>query len=305
MAPEFSAGHARAANLWSYGRRRDRCGPGFAVLPGLGLGGGATRSVPSLDGKKHFYLARKEGTRAFNSGELWFADLRSGSTEVALPGILMNDFDLAPDGSHIAFTSLNTEGSSRVWISTLDRSSPPRQLVSFESDNPSFAPSGALFFRGWEGGLGFVYRLDEYDTSPRKISPNPVPDFRGVSPDGEWWLLSAPGPMARSVRGGPTIRLCNFCDIGWGPGGRYFYVRLRSIGAMGGGKAYVIALPPGPSLPALPASGIRSAEDLKGLKVVAVVDMSDKLLFAPGRDPVTYSYARMSVQRNIFRIPLN
>jgi hypothetical protein len=74
---------------------------------------------------------------------------------------------------------------------------------------------------------------------------------------------------------------------------------------MGGGKAYVIALPSGQSLPALPPGGIRSAKDLKGLNVVAVIDMTGKSLFAPGPNPTIYAYARMTVQRNLFRIPLN
>jgi hypothetical protein len=73
---------------------------------------------------------------------------------------------------------------------------------------------------------------------------------------------------------------------------------------MGGGKAYVIALPPGKSLPALPPGGIRSAKDLKNLNVVAVIDMTEKSLFAPGPNPTIYAYARMTVQRNLFRIPL-
>ena len=100
------------------------------------------------------------------------------------------------------------------------------------------------------------------------------------------------------------MRLCDFCDVGWGPGEHYFYVRLRSIGTMGGGEAFVIALPPGKSLPALPKTGIRSARDLKGLNVISVVDMSGKALFAPGPNPSIYAYARTSVQRNLFQIPL-
>jgi len=297
----------RQGSVWLHEASGDRqiSSEGFASLPGLGLGGGAARSVFSPDGKKLFYLARKEGSRAFNSGELWMADLESGRTEGVLPGVLINDFDLAPDGKRVAFSSFNNEGSSRVWVAPLDRSAAPHQMASFEADMPSFGPAGDLFFRGWEGNLDFVFGLGQNDVKPRKISPNPVPDFRVVSPDGEWWLLSAPWPTAQPTRGGPAIRICDFCDVGWGPGGKFFYVRLRAIGAMGGGKAYVIALPPGKSLPALPSGGIKSANDLKSLNVVAVIDMAGRSLFAPGPNPSTYAYARMTVQRNLFRIPLN
>jgi eukaryotic-like serine/threonine-protein kinase len=297
----------RQGSVWLHDANGDRqiSSEGFAALPGLGLGGGAARSVFSPDGKKLFYLARKEGSRAFNSGELWMADLESGRTEAVLPGVLMSDFDLAPDGKRIAFASLNVEGSSRVWVAPLDRHTAPQQLASFESDMPSFGPAGDLFFRGWEGSANFVYSLGRDDTKARKMNPNPVPDFRVVSPDGEWWLLSAPWPMAQPVRGGPTVRICDFCDVGWGPGGKFFYVRLRGIGAMGGGKAFIIALRAGKSLPTLPPSGLKSAEDLKGLNVVAVIDMTGISLFAPGPNPSIYAYARMTVQRNLFRIPLN
>jgi hypothetical protein len=74
---------------------------------------------------------------------------------------------------------------------------------------------------------------------------------------------------------------------------------------MGSGKVYIIALPAGKSLPALPPSGIRSAEDFKDLNVVSVIDMTGLSVFAPGPNPSTYAYSRMTVQRNLFRIPLN
>jgi serine/threonine protein kinase/Tol biopolymer transport system component len=297
----------RQGSVWLHDAKGDRqiSSEGFAALPGLGLGGGAARSVFSPDGTKLFYLARKEGSRAFNSGELWIADLESSRTEGVLPGILMSDFDLAPDGKRVAFVSLNEQGSSRVWIAALDHLTPPQQVASIESDNPSFTTAGTLLFRGWEGDSNFIYGVQPNDAKPQRVSTEPVPNFRVVSPDGEWRLMSTPWPMAQRLRGGPKIRICDFCDVGWGSGGEFFYVRLRGIGAMGGGKAYVIALPGGKSLPPLPPSGIRSAEDLKGLDIVSVIDMTGISLFAPGPNPSIYAYARMTVQRNLFRIPLN
>ena len=110
---------------------------------------------------------------------------------------------------------------------------------------------------------------------------------------------------AQPVRGGPKIRICDFREVGWEADDKFFYVRLRDIGEMGGGKVYVIALPAGKSLPALPQSGIKSAEDLKGLNVVSVIDMTGVSIFAPGPNPSAYAYARLTVQRNPFRIPLN
>lgn len=297
----------RQASVWLHDARGDRqiSSEGFAGLPGLGYGGRGSRSVFSPDGKKLFYLARKEGSRAWYSGELWMADLESGRTELVVAGVLMNDFDLAPDGKRVAFSSFNDKSNSRVWVAPLDHSAAPQQVASFESDQASFGLSGELFFRGMEDKSEFIYVVEQNDVNTRKLSPSAAHGFKVVSPDGKWWVSNLFYSMAQPTGGGPTIRICDFCDVGWGPGGKYLYVRLRGMGAMGGGRVYVIALPAGNSLPTLPPGGIKSAKDLKGLNVVAVIDMAGKSVFAPGRNPATYAYTRMTVQRNLFRIPLD
>jgi hypothetical protein len=73
---------------------------------------------------------------------------------------------------------------------------------------------------------------------------------------------------------------------------------------MGGGKAFAIGLPAGEELPTLPPAGLKSAEDVKRLNVVAVIDTTGLSFFAPGPNPSIYAYARVTVQRNLFRIPL-
>jgi hypothetical protein len=261
-------------------------------------------SVFSPDGKNLFYLVRKEGSRAFSSGELWMADLASGRTEAVLPGILIKDFDLAPDGKHIAFTSLSSDGKSRVWVAALDRGAPPQPAASFEAGSTSFGSAGDLFFLGWDGESAFVYRMGSNDATPRKVIRDPVSNSALVSPDGEWVVSSSNGLMAQPASGGSSTRICDFCNVGWGPGGKFFYLRLREIGHLGGGKVFAIRLPLGKSLPRFPASGIKSDEDLKGLDVAAVIDMTGKSLFAPGPEPSIYAYTRITVQRNLFRIPL-
>jgi hypothetical protein len=113
----------------------------------------------------------------------------------------MSDFDLAPDGKRAAFSSLNEQGSSRVWIAALDHRTPPQQVTSIESDNPSFGPSDTLFFRGREGDSDIVYGVELSDTKPRRI---------------RWLLMRHPVQSAQPVRGGPKIRICDFCEVGWG-----------------------------------------------------------------------------------------
>jgi hypothetical protein len=121
---------------------------------------------------------------------------------------------------------------------------------------------------------------------PQKMGAEPVPATNAVSPDGEWLLMRRPMPTTQAVRGGPKIRICDFCDVDWGLRDKFFYVRLRDVGEMGGGKVCAIALP-GKPLPALP------------------LDMTGISILTPGPNPSTHAYVRLTVQRNLLRIPLN
>ena len=127
-------------------------------------------------------------------------------------------------------------------------------------------------------------------------------------PRASGWCFSMKGGfgiLARPTRGGSPVSICDVCNIGWSHDGKFLYVRFRGVGDMGGGNAFVIGLPAGKELPALPDSGLKSVQDVKGLNVVAVIDMTGVSLLAPGPNPTIYAYARMTVQRNLFRIPLN
>jgi DNA-binding winged helix-turn-helix (wHTH) protein len=106
-----------------------------ASVPGLGFAGTRLHSVFSPDGKELYYLLRKLGSRAFNSGELWMVDLDSGRTEAVLPGVPMSEFDISPDGQHVTFAALDAEGDSHVWVAPLDRHAPPKQLNAITKGN--------------------------------------------------------------------------------------------------------------------------------------------------------------------------
>jgi Tol biopolymer transport system component len=296
----------RDSTVWLHDPRGDRqvSGEGFASVPGLGFGGSNAHSVFSPDGKRLYYLVRKQGSRAFNSGELWMADLDSGRIEAVLPGVSMSEFDIAQDGERVAFEALDAEGTSHVWISSLDRRTPPKQLTSSIAYKPCFGPGGQVYFQAREGGREFVYSVGPDETAPRTMSPEPAAGFKSISPHGEWWLSGFAPVLARPAQGGPQSRICSSCDAGWGPGGQFLYLRFRDTGEMGGGRTIAIALPAGKDLPALPPSGLQSVEDIKGLNVVADIDMSGMAYFAPGPNPSVFAYVRLSVQRNLFRISL-
>jgi serine/threonine protein kinase len=296
----------RESSVWVHDARGDRqiSGEGFASLPGLGFGGGGGSSVFSPDGKRLYYLVRQQSSRAFKSGQLWMTDLDSGRTEVVLPGISVNEFAIAPDGERVAFAALDVEETSHVWIAPLDRRASPKQLTSSGAHMPFFGPGGDVYFSVREGGPESVYSVGPDETVPRKMNLETGASPTGISPHGDWWLSGFAPVIAHPTHGGSPIRICNFCGVAWGPGGKSLYLRFRDIGEMGGGKTFVIGLPAGKELPNLPPDGLKSLKDIKGLNVVAEIDMSGMTIFAPGPNPSIYAYDLRTVQRNLFRIPL-
>lgn len=297
----------RESTVWVHDARGDRqvSGEGFALVPGLGFAGNTDRSVFSPDGKKLFYLLHKDGARAYKSGELWAADLVSGTSEVVLPGISMSEFQLAPSGDRIAFIAQDAQGMSHAWVASLDRRTPPKQLTSSVTDGISFGPGSDMYLLMKEESEEFLYHLAAGETTPQRVIPEAIQNLVGISPHAEWLISGNDPVIARPQHGGPAIRVCNFCSIAWAPDGKFLYLRFRDLGEMGGGTVLAIHLPPGRDLPPLPAAGLNSVDDTRGLKVAAKIDMADRVIFAPGPNPSTYAYVRRTVQRNLFRIPLN
>jgi DNA-binding winged helix-turn-helix (wHTH) protein/Tol biopolymer transport system component len=297
----------RISTVWLRDKRGDRqiSAEGYATVPGLGFGGTDVHAICSPDGKRLFYLVRKGASREYNSGELWVAELDSGRTEVVLPGILMSEFDVSPDGDRIAFAAFDKEGSSHVWVASLDRSSPPRQLTMKFARKPYFRAEGNIYFLIQENDQEYVYRVGPKEIAPQKVSSQAVDDFKGISPSGNWWLSGFNPVLVHPANGGPPVRLCNFCAAGWSSDGKVLYVRFREMGEAGGGRTMAIGLPVGRELPNLPASGLKSVDDLKGLNVVADLDMQGIRIFAPGNDPSAFAYVRTTVQRNLFSMPIS
>ena len=296
----------RESTVWVHDSRGDRqvSREGFASVPGLG-GDSNDHSVFSPDGKRLFYLVGKRGSRAFNSGELWMIDLDSDRTEAVLPGVSMIVFDISPDGNRVTFLAQDVGETWHVWVASLDRRTPPKQLTSSVAYAPRFGPEGEIYFAAREGSQKFLYRVGPNETVPRKMITAPVTDFAGISPRGEWWLFGHTSVIARAAQGGVPSPICGFCGVAWGFSGKFLYLRFRKVGEMGGGRAFAIALPAGKDLPVLPPSGLKSIEDVRRLNVVADIDTTEMAVFAPGPNPSIYAYVRRTVQRNLFQIPLN
>ncbi len=85
-----------------------------------------------------------------------------------------------------------------------------------------------------------------------------------------------------TVPGGTPVPVCHSCGGVWGAGGKYFYLRFRDSGEMGGGAAVAIALQPGKEFPELPPSGFHSVDEVKGW--AAKIGMTAETIFARGAD---------------------
>ncbi len=304
--------------IWLHDRKGDRqiSSEGLAVSPML-----------SPDGDKIFYLVRSGASQAFVSGELWAAELAKDHAEKVLPGFEISRYDISADGRRMVFAAYDARGKSSLWLASLDRRSPPKQLRSPSEDSrPFFAPDASIVFlrrespspSGSTAQSNYIYRMNADGSGQTKVIHDPVIYLLGVSPDGRWivaWVArqseeSPEAVVAYPADGGLSKVICETCSstgpayqgtsiIGWSPDKRFFYLRASWPG-MPSRKTYAIPLH-GDSLPKLPSSGIRSEGDLLALPGVQTIDQADAF---PGRDPLVYTFIRTTTQRNLYRVQL-
>jgi Tol biopolymer transport system component len=275
---------------------------GNAALPGLAAAGSMPRGSFSPDDAKLYYLIQRTGAATRLDGELWMVDLVSGRSERALPGFTIASCDISDDGKRVVFAAAEA-GKPRLWIASVVGEFPPRKLSETDDDHPLFASNGEIVFRASEGGANFIYTMKEDGTGRRKIVPTPILALNGISPDGQWVLAYAPvskdevtvSVLAYQTNGGRAVRVCDTCKVSWSRDGRRWFLSEDD------GRTYVIGLRQNNSLPDLPAVGIRSAEDVASLSVLQTIQQP---FIAPGRSEGTYASMRMTIQRNLYRIPL-
>ncbi len=147
----------------------------------------------------------------------------------------------------------------------------------------------------------------------RKLLPMSVFRLIVVSPDDEWiaaWVQVTGEESSVAVQGyrlsdGKAARICVFCSVGWSADGKYLYLSYESFrraNVTAPGKTYAVPLRSGFMLPA-PAGGITSEADLVKLGAVVIpINPADDL--APGPSPAIYTFARRTIQRNLYRVPL-
>jgi Tol biopolymer transport system component len=288
------------STIWMHDARGDRqiTSQGYAFTPAI-----------SADGASVYYLQRSQANRRFVSGELWLTATESGSRERLLPDFLMEHYSVSGDGRRVLFVSIDTAGRSEVWLATLDNSSPPRRLISFDVIvRVLFDPSGGVLFVGGDRGAPFLYHIREDGGGLEKVLPQPITFLYAVSPDGNAIAVwEGEAVLVYSRKDGKRTLICEDCGtagdenrgvtpplVSWSPDGAFLYVHARQTG-----HTYAIPLEPGRSVPTLPSSGLpalSAAAQLPGARTIPA-----KRAYA-GASPSIYVFPRVTTHRNIYRI---
>jgi Tol biopolymer transport system component len=269
------------------------------------------------DGKGLCYRVLKAALPQAGPTELRIADLDSSRDEPLLPGFAvagLHAFSIAPDGGEIVIAALDREKKSHLWVARIDRSSPPRQIPNAEGDQPMFGPGGEVFFRGFDGGTAFLYRIRKDGTALQKVIDTPIARTSAISKDGLWIvvkLLPTEGPHLAAIplHGGSPVNLLSSNgflvtdqDAQWSPDGTQLLLTVFAERENIRGRTYTFPLKPGQDLPGIPPGGFQSEEQLAHFPGAQLIDAFQ---VSPGATPGVYAFVRLSVQRNLYRVPIS
>jgi eukaryotic-like serine/threonine-protein kinase len=267
------------------------------------------------DGKRLFYQVVKSASALPGSSELWMADVDSGRSEhffsnVASAGtsggVGTGSYSISRDGRRVVLTMADATGKFRLWLVTIDRSAPPRQIPNVEGYQPVFGPPGEIVFRANEENRRVLYRVQEDGRGLRKAIEEPG-DPLGISLDGQSLVATGDHQAATvyPLDGGAPIRVWSRdARLRWSSDGRSLFLSLSSTGGTlyGSGRTYVLPLEPGRLLPDIPSGGFQTEAELAALPGVQIVEAAD---VAPGPNASVYAFSRETTQRNLYRIPLS
>src|SRR4029079_19156890 len=176
-------------------------------------------------------------------------------------------FSLASDGNRIAFVSQDQNGS-RLWIASLDRHSPPRQLPPMWAERPPLAGDSIFYFaqrspeRARDGRSLVVRRIRPDGTGDEMVWAK---EFwrAAISPSGRHLAVITRSPAEASWplyrltivdwQSGQTYPVCTECKGSWSDDGAWFVIVKQTGGGEGVGNTgtYLLPAAPGTELPDL------------------------------------------------------
>ncbi len=297
----------RQSTLWVHDSRGDRqiTSDLYAFLPTF-----------SADASRLYYLVRAAaGPRADQSvrGSLWVARLDTGERQRLLPDYLIEHYSVSDDGRRAVFVGSADTRTYGVWVAALDGRFAPRRLSDRPALQAFFGAGRDVYFAATEKDGTHIYCVNDDGSDLRRVPlPQPVYFLYGVSPDGRHlaaWVKGLSEDTANSVMiyptdGGDPVVVSKSgggrdnespAVVSWSRDGKSLYIALW--------KEATFALPvtPGTNVPHLPPNGLQSPEDAG--KIPGARRMAVPSAFA-GPDPSIYAYAKVTAQRNIYRVTL-
>ena len=266
--------------------------------------------VFSPDGKRLYYLMDRRLKGQMN--ELWSTELATGKSQQVVAEAELSGYDVSPDGGNVAYRVASKDGGHAIYLARVDHLLPPRQLSEEGKECcPLFASNEELVFMATEGEESFLYRVKTDGSERRKVYEQPVVALETVSPDGRYAVVQAEvkgedvprGIFAIPLDGGTPVRICSgLCVVRWSMDGKSLFLSVvgGSHGHSFGWGTFIVPLAAGQMLPKLPPRGVASKADAEALPGARPTDLPA----LPGLTGKVYAYARQSVHRNLFRIPL-
>jgi hypothetical protein len=222
-----------------------------------------------------------------------------------VPDFLMQYFDISADGGRVVFVAAGDTERSPVWVAALDGRSVPRRLVDKDALRAFFGAAGEVILAARENGTHFLYRVREDGSELSKIAQ--VFNIYSVSPDGQWVIGWVPpnALMAYPVSGGPPKAICGSCSqpgtfesmpwapfASWSADGKFMFLQFNRA-------VYAIPLEAGQYLPATPAGGFQTEQEVAALQGARMVGARGVF---PGPTPSTYAFTKVATQRNIYLV---
>jgi hypothetical protein len=102
-------------------------------------------------------------------------------------------------------------------------------------------------------------------------------------------------PSSDRIAGGEASQ----SNVKWSADGRAIFISLLPAGTSG--NTYAIPLMPGQTFPPMPAGGLLSETAIAGLPGARLIDTYD---VAPGPTADVYAFSRLTVGRNLYRVPV-
>jgi eukaryotic-like serine/threonine-protein kinase len=290
------------SELWIHDAAGDRLVSSEGQV--IGMIGSYSGPSFSADGRHLRYLRRESPGL---SPLLWQTDLASGRSELLLPGVGMEQYDISPDRSMVVFAVRPAGKPPEIWLMPFDRSHPPRRIAQ-QGDSPYFASDGRILFRFSDGTANYLGRMNADGSDPQKVVPYPIATVQSMSPDRGWLIAITPRPapgttasMAIPLSGGEPRRIClGVCSTAWSPDAKVLYVETQGPSRTSTGRMMALPVSADTGLPDLPEDGIRPSTQASSIPGSRVVEHAGVI---PSLSPDTYGYIKISVQRNLFRIP--